>query len=146
MRCSHRPGAVRVESMEPRRLAAKDCDGARRVSVAAPPPVTPPSLDELEALIREARTRQRKRKSIAATSVVGAVSIGLGLWAGLRGGSGLPPVDRGPNATLIRTRSVGASQPRGPIYQVGSSGGVTWTIGLYRMWLTTDQGRKWRFA
>lgn len=49
------------------------------MSVVAPPPVTPPELDELEALIREARARQRRRRvlTVAAVAVASALAIAI---------------------------------------------------------------------
>jgi hypothetical protein len=67
------------------------------LSVVAPPPVVPREPDELEALIREARARQRRRQLIGASvaGVAAAVALGVnGLTAGGQGttrGHGTPP-------------------------------------------------------
>lgn len=51
------------------------------MSVVAPPPVSPPSPEELEALIREARERQLRRRLLGAAAVAIAAAVGLGLYA-----------------------------------------------------------------
>jgi uncharacterized protein DUF4232 len=49
--------------------------------VLAPPPVTPPSPDELEALIREARARQRRRWMIAAAAVAAVTGAAFAAYS-----------------------------------------------------------------
>jgi hypothetical protein len=51
------------------------------MSVVAPPPVTPPSPDDLEALIREARERQLRRRLLGAAALAIGAAIGLGAYA-----------------------------------------------------------------
>lgn len=55
------------------------------MTVVAPP--EPPSHDELEALIPEARERQRRRRLFAAVGVAIGAALGLGIFA-LAGGFG----------------------------------------------------------
>ena len=60
------------------------------MSIVAPPPVTPPRPDEREALIREARERQRKRWLGAAAVVALLAGAALGLDAIMAGESSNP--------------------------------------------------------
>lgn len=61
--------------------------------IDAPP--QPPSQDELDALIREARERQLRRRLSAATAITVATAVGLGSYALTSGGSpGTAPVSR----------------------------------------------------
>jgi hypothetical protein len=55
------------------------------MTVIAPP--EPPSQDELEALIKEARARQLQRRLIGATFVAIATALSLGIYALLTGSS-----------------------------------------------------------
>lgn len=57
------------------------------MSVVAPP--EPPRPEDLEALIREARARQRRRWTIGAVAVATVAAIGLAVWAVVPG-SGKP--------------------------------------------------------
>jgi hypothetical protein len=50
-------------------------------------PPKPPSQDELEALIREARERQLRRRLFATAAVAIAAGVGLAVWAALPGGT-----------------------------------------------------------
>ncbi|HZT84386.1 MAG TPA: DUF4232 domain-containing protein [Gaiellaceae bacterium] len=50
-------------------------------------PPTPPSHDELEALIKEARARQLRRRLLGAAGVAVAAALGLGIYAFVAGGS-----------------------------------------------------------
>ena len=50
-------------------------------------PPRPPSRDELEALIKEARERQLRRRLLSAAAVATAAAIGLGIYAATTGGS-----------------------------------------------------------
>jgi hypothetical protein len=50
-------------------------------------PPRPPAQDELEALIKEARARQLRRRLLGAAGVAIAVAIGLGLYAVIAGGT-----------------------------------------------------------
>jgi len=52
--------------------------------VIAPP--SPPSHDELEALIKEARARQLRRRLLGAAGVAVAAAMGLSVYAALGGG------------------------------------------------------------
>jgi Domain of unknown function (DUF4232) len=47
----------------------------------ASPPTRPPQPDELEALIKEARERQLRRRLIGAAGLAVAAAIGLGVYA-----------------------------------------------------------------
>jgi hypothetical protein len=65
-------------------------------------PPRPPSHDELEALIKEARARQLRRRLLGAAGVAIGAAVALSAYAGLTGGStrnvGQPPA-RGGRAT-----------------------------------------------
>jgi Domain of unknown function (DUF4232) len=52
------------------------------------PPPAPPRPDELEALIREARARQRRRRLVGVVAVGAVAGIGLSVWAAVPGGTG----------------------------------------------------------
>jgi uncharacterized protein DUF4232 len=56
-------------------------------------PPKPPSPDELEALIREARDRQRRRQLLGAAAVAVAAAIGISLYS-VMGGKTSTPVGR----------------------------------------------------
>src|SRR6266516_3218211 len=58
-------------------------------------PPKPPSHDELEALIKEARERQLRRRLLGAASIAVAAVIGLGAYAVVTGGR-LDRVGQGP--------------------------------------------------
>jgi Protein of unknown function (DUF4232) len=79
------------------------------MSVVAPP--KPQSHDELEALIREARARQLRRRLLGAAAVAIAAALGLGLYVLLVGG-GLNGVGRSrstPAAPACRSSELAAS-------------------------------------
>jgi Domain of unknown function (DUF4232) len=84
----------------------------------APPPTTPPLPDELEALIREARERQRRRWLIGGASVAVAVAVGL-LISALVGGSTLLGSLRGP----LGLGGVPSCKPAGLVAQFSLQGG-----------------------
>lgn len=63
------------------------------MNVIAPPPTTQPQPDELEALIKEARERQLRRRLLGAAAVAIVAAIGLTAYALLIGGN---PVDLAP--------------------------------------------------
>jgi len=50
-------------------------------------PPKPPTQDELEALIKEARARQLRRRLLGAAGIAIAAALGLGLYALLSGGT-----------------------------------------------------------
>jgi hypothetical protein len=50
-------------------------------------PPKPPTYDELEALIKEARARQLRRRLLGAAGVAITAALGLGIYAFLTGGS-----------------------------------------------------------
>jgi hypothetical protein len=60
-------------------------------------PPRPPSHDPLEALIKEARARQLRRRLVGAAGVAIAAAVGLGAFALVTGGS----ADRTPGASPI---------------------------------------------
>lgn len=107
-------------------------------------PPRPPAHDELEALIREARERQRRRRVLWAAVVAVGLGAGLAAWAAIVGGG---PVRHaaagGANGNGSGSRGTEAGR-RAPILEVGSSGGVTWAFNGLAMWLTTNGGRTWR--
>ena len=111
------------------------------MSILAPPQHP---ADEPEALIREARERQRRRQALAAAVVALAAAVGLSVWAAIpgRGGGGSRPAG-GPRAGAARGVDVSG---RVRIAEVGSSGGVTWALNGHGLWLTADGGRTWRLS
>jgi hypothetical protein len=71
-------------------------------------PPKPPSCDELEALIKEARARQLRRRLLGAAGVAVAAAVGLGVYAFATGGGptnlAQPPAQGG-RATGPRCRA-----------------------------------------
>src|SRR5436305_1962086 len=57
------------------------------MAISSPP--QPPAQDDPEALIREARDSQRRRRLLALATVAVAVALGLGIYGAATGG-GLP--------------------------------------------------------
>jgi photosystem II stability/assembly factor-like uncharacterized protein len=116
------------------------------MSLVAPPPVVPSDdQDELEALIREARARGRRRKLLVAIGVVAAAGLGLVIWAVVSGGGKAAGRISGRSAGSLNRRGIVLSGRRG-IEDVGSAGGVTWAINGRGFWLTTNGGRTWQPA
>src|SRR5215467_7324874 len=77
-------------------------------------PPKPPSHDELEALIKEARARQLRRRLLGAAGIAIAAALGLSIYAFLTGGSpGNPsqPLVHGRRTTgpLCRASQISAS-------------------------------------
>jgi len=68
-------------------------------------PRRPPSQEELEALIREARERQRRRWLIAAAGLAVAAALGIGSYFGLAG-TGAANRHAGTNANSARALSL----------------------------------------
>lgn len=107
--------------------------------VVAPP--RPPSADEPEALIPEARKRHRRRMLFLGIAILAA--SGPGVWAAWpRGGSTIGH-SGGSIGVTVEHSGRGAVGLRG-IDDVGSSGGVTWVANGHGIWLTTNAGRTWR--
>jgi photosystem II stability/assembly factor-like uncharacterized protein len=106
------------------------------------PPRSPAPPDDLEALIREARARQRRRRVLFAASVAVAAAVGLSLWAAIPGQGSRGHAANGGRAGAAG-RGIG-NAVHVPIVQAGTSGGVTWAINGAGMWLTTNGGRTWR--
>lgn len=98
--------------------------------------------DELELLIREARARQRRRRLVMAAAVAIAAAASASVWAAIPGlGSGSSVLGgRGETGTSRGIDNAG----RVPIVEVGTSGGVTWALNGLGMWVTTNGGRTWR--
>ncbi len=67
-------------------------------------PPKPPSHDELEALIKEARERQLRRRLLGSAGVAIAAAIGLGAYALATGGGTGRLVDGSPNAPVVAPR------------------------------------------
>jgi photosystem II stability/assembly factor-like uncharacterized protein len=105
------------------------------------PPRPPARPDELEALIPEARARQRRRRIVQAAGVAVALGVALAASAALVGRGADRHAASGDTAA---TGSRGGEAGRVPIVRVGSSGGVTWAINGTGMWLTTNGGHTWR--
>jgi len=82
-------------------------------------PPKPPSHDELEALIKEARQRQLRRRLLGATVVAIATVLGFGVYAIATGGSG-----RGNSGRL----SAGGPPPCRPS-QLSSAAGLNGAVG-----------------
>lgn len=110
----------------------------------APPPVRPPSTDDVEALIREARERGRRRRRGVALVVGLAAGIGLALWAARGGGSTVDVRGHGPIRGAVGHTAGATGLRRRGIGDVGSAGGVTWGINGHGIWLTANGGRTWR--
>lgn len=91
------------------------------MSVVAPP--EPPSHDELEALIREARARQRRRLLVIAALVAGAAGIGLGVNAVLAGGGANPKQGHGSKPLPVAA----TSRCRGDQLATSARGGGAYT-------------------
>ncbi len=75
-------------------------------------PPRPPSHDELEALIREARARQLRRRLLGAAGVAIAAALGLSVHALIAGGdiSGVTPANAGhASAPLCRSSQLSGS-------------------------------------
>lgn len=81
-------------------------------------PPKPPSHDELEALIKEARARQLRRRLLGATGVAVAAAIGLSLYAFFLGAPGQ-------TATAVHGRPLAAAP-------CGTAAG--WKLGLSGTW------------
>jgi photosystem II stability/assembly factor-like uncharacterized protein len=112
------------------------------VSVLAPP--KPPRPDELEALIREARARQWRRRSLLAAAIAVFVGVGLSVWAAIPGGRSGASHDAGPPAAASSLRRIETAGRRIPIVSIGTGGPVTWADNGGGLWLTTNGGRSWR--
>ncbi|HEX4323272.1 MAG TPA: hypothetical protein VHZ77_01445 [Gaiellaceae bacterium] len=108
-------------------------------------PERPPANEELEALIREARMRQRRRWLLGAGAIAIAAGVSLALWAALSGGGKVVVRGHGPIRVVVGHVAGTTSTLRG-IGDVGSAGGVTWAINGHGFWLTTNGGRTWRNA
>lgn len=101
---------------------------------AAPPPVTPPEQDELEALIREARAR-RRRGLVAALGLAAAGAIaGTVLAGGAEAGSGaIPWLPTRPNlgpANPQLAPACKASQLRATLFFQGATGNLAGGITI----------------
>lgn len=108
------------------------------------PPLAPPASDELEALIREARVRQRRRRlAVAAALVAAGVAAGAGVVVG--GGAGTARrTGAGPPAAVASSeRRIEQVARRTFITEAGISGGVGWAMNGLGLWVTGDGGRSW---
>jgi Tol biopolymer transport system component len=87
-------------------------------------PPRPASTDEFEALIREARERQRRRRWRGAALIVGLVLLAAVAFGIARsGGGGAPTVERVPNGPVV---NVGAFSGRGRLAFI--SGSTLWLL------------------
>jgi hypothetical protein len=68
-------------------------------------PPRPPSHDELEALIKEARARQLRRRLLGAASIATAAAAGLGIYATLGSHANPSALDRERAITVGPNRS-----------------------------------------
>lgn len=68
-------------------------------------PPRPPSAEEREALIREARDRQRRRQLLGAVGVAIAAAVGISLYAVTGGQTGTPAAGNPPGRGLPLCRS-----------------------------------------
>jgi len=98
-------------------------------------PPKPPSHDELEALIKEARERQLRRRLLGAAAVAIAAAIGLGIYALVIGGSAGDGASGTPStagAPLCRSSQLSATAGLngavgtmlGPVTLTNTSGGA----------------------
>jgi hypothetical protein len=93
------------------------------MSVVAPPPVHPPGQDELEALIREARARQRRRWAAAAAVV--AFLAGGALAAYSIGSAGSGKVSRPGGGSIVKAKRGCGIRVAGPRI-LGSDGSAVY--------------------
>ncbi|HEU5243747.1 MAG TPA: DUF4232 domain-containing protein [Gaiellaceae bacterium] len=84
-------------------------------------PPRPPSRDELELLIKEARARQLRRRLLGAAGVAIAAAFALGVYAIATGGSARPTADHAPRAGAPVCRS---SQLSGSAWFNGATGSL----------------------
>ena len=82
-------------------------------------PPRPPSHDELEALIKEARARQLRRRLLVAAGFAIAAALGLSIYASLGGSAG-------------RTVTAAGSRPAAAAAACGVAGG--WRLELDGLW------------
>ena len=115
--------------------------------VQAPPPERHGETDELEALIREARARQRRRRIAALASVLalgGAGAAGAFLSGG-GGGAARSSGGRSPSGAIeSQQRRIEAAATRTFVDEMGITGGVGWAVNGAALWLSTDGGSTWR--
>ncbi len=83
-------------------------------------PPKPPAPDELEALIKEARERQLRRRLLAAAGVAVAAALGLGIYAFLVGGGSQQ------HSTTSRNRPQAAAAP--------CSSAAGWRLRIHGRW------------
>lgn len=83
-------------------------------------PPKPPAQDELEALIKEARERQLRRRLLAAAGVAVAAALGLGIYAILVGGGSQQ------HSTTSRNRPQAAAAP--------CSSAAGWRLRIHGRW------------
>jgi photosystem II stability/assembly factor-like uncharacterized protein len=112
------------------------------MSVVAPP--EPPRPDELEALIREARARQWRRRALFAAAIAVVAGVGLSVWAAIPGGVSGASGGGGRPSAAPSFRRIEVGGRRIPIVTIGSSGPVTWAANGGGLWLTSNGGRRWR--
>jgi hypothetical protein len=103
------------------------------VSVVATP--EPPRPDHLEALIREARARQRRRRVFAASVVGVCAAVALGVFAVTNGVRSRPPVST-PSAKPAAARCTLAGLH---VQRIGSYAGLDQSGGYYGL---TNIGRQ----
>jgi Protein of unknown function (DUF4232) len=99
------------------------------MSVVSPP--EPPRLDELEALIREARARQRRRWMFGALVVGVGAAVVLGISAAMRGTHTSGPVRTHAAKPAVAARCT-LSDLR--VRRIGSYAGLDKSGGYYGMW------------
>lgn len=97
------------------------------MSVLSPPPLTPPSPDELEALIREARARQRRRWLIAAAVLATVAGAAVAIYS-LESATGKRPVTGGTAGSGVAPRCT-LSELR--VHRIGSYAGLGQSGGYY---------------
>jgi photosystem II stability/assembly factor-like uncharacterized protein len=97
----------------------------------------------LEALIRQARARQRRRWILLAAGLALTAGVGLSVWAAIPSGArGRHGHVRGP-ARVSAIRQIEAAGHRSFIVETGAGGGVAWADNGGGFWLTANGGRSW---
>ena len=139
------------------------------MAIASPP--RPPNHDELDALVREARARQRKRRFVIASLIVLVAGAGVAIYSTLSPAGRSPASSHGPGSTassssrcgirVVGTRILdrnGVTTYRDPVpvataHQAQCSGSTAWVVFVNGVGMmheeyvgvrSGDGGRTWR--